>query len=183
MAILNTNDGTASAGALAEAGALSNASAAQQTGTTKKVSSKQASKAKTKGTTAGEPVRSSISGREAEEIRRASNAKAELILKKLRTAKGASLETLKADTGWQAHWRVPVRCSEEKDGFGTDERGRQGRGPSLPHRQCRESLSDVDADRSNIGTGGRLTGRSPPRATRRTVEANLRVPATEGRPI
>jgi hypothetical protein len=73
MAILNTNDGTASAGALAEAGALSNASAAQQTGTTKKVSSKQASKAKTKGTTAGEPVRSSISGREAEEIRRASN--------------------------------------------------------------------------------------------------------------
>jgi len=31
------------------------------------------------------------------------NTKAELILKKLRTAKGVSIEMLIADTGWQAH--------------------------------------------------------------------------------
>jgi hypothetical protein len=31
------------------------------------------------------------------------NTKAELILKKLRTAKGASIETLMTETGWQAH--------------------------------------------------------------------------------
>ena len=31
------------------------------------------------------------------------NTKAELILKKLRTAKGASIEMLIAETGWQAH--------------------------------------------------------------------------------
>ncbi|MEP9387759.1 DUF3489 domain-containing protein [Mesorhizobium sp. KR9-304] len=31
------------------------------------------------------------------------NTKAELIVKKLRTAKGASLEMLIAETGWQAH--------------------------------------------------------------------------------
>jgi hypothetical protein len=31
------------------------------------------------------------------------NAKSELILKKLRSAKGATIETLIAETGWQAH--------------------------------------------------------------------------------
>lgn len=31
------------------------------------------------------------------------NTKAELILKKLRTAKGASIDMLMAETGWQAH--------------------------------------------------------------------------------
>ena len=34
---------------------------------------------------------------------RSTNTKADLIIKKLRTAKGASMEMLIAETGWQAH--------------------------------------------------------------------------------
>ena len=75
--------------------------------TTKKVSNKQASKAKPKETTAAIPKGNQSGAASLAAKQKKSGApqvtKAELILKKLRTAKGASVETLMADTGWQAH--------------------------------------------------------------------------------
>lgn len=68
------------------------------------------------------------------------NTKADLILKKLRTPKGASIEMLSAKTGWQGHSGagVSVGGRQEEAGAQAGEREWQGRCASIPDRRRRD---------------------------------------------
>lgn len=76
---------------------------------------READPARTRGAKADERPKHGLAGQKTKDAKAASrsepaaksspptNSKADLILKKLRITKGASIETLMTETGWQAH--------------------------------------------------------------------------------